>query len=162
MPTDNAPLPPAAGRAATREVPYSGQDAHVQVVALATVEGPDDGKTAKDIGADNPLPIQVLGEAIEAIEAMRMSLQALNRTIGLMQPDAAARMRVAIDSISASLTLATITTVGTVTTVTTVTTVSTVSTLTNQSQIGGIAANDQVPSLMRLAADSLRRSINVT
>jgi hypothetical protein len=62
-------------------------------------------------------------------------------------------MRVAIDAISASLTLATVTTVGTVTTV---------STLTNQTQIGGLAATEQIPSLMRLGADSLRRNISVT
>jgi hypothetical protein len=99
------------------------------------------------------MPVQVLGEAIEAIEAMRYALQALTRTVGQMQPDAASRMRVAIDAISASLTLATVTTVGTVTTV---------STLTNQTQIGGLAATEQIPSLMRLGADSLRRNISVT
>ena len=159
MPIDNVALPPAAGRVATREVPYSGQDAHMQVVGLATLAGPDDAKVPIDVGTDNPVPVQLLGEAIEAIEAMRMALQALTRTVGQMQPDTQARMRVAIDSISASLTLATITTVGTVTTVTTVTTVST---LTNQSQIGGLAATEQIPSLMRLGADNLRRSISVT
>jgi hypothetical protein len=65
-------------------------------------------------------------------------------------------MRVAIDAITASLTLATITTVGTVTTVTTV------SSVTNQAQMGGFAAQDQVPALMHLSADSLRRNISVT
>jgi hypothetical protein len=51
---------------------------------------------------------------------------------------------------------------GTVTTVSTVSTVSAVSTLTNQSQIGGFAANDQIPSLMHMQADNLRRNIVVT
>jgi hypothetical protein len=110
----------------------------------------------------NPLPAALYGEAIEALEAVRCAIQALTRTIGLMQPDTAARMRVAIDSITAGLTLATITTVGTVSTVTGVTTVSTVSTLTNQTQIGGFAANDQIPALMRLGADALRRNISVS
>jgi hypothetical protein len=64
-----------------------------------------------------------------------------------MQPDTAARMRVALDSITAALTLATVTTVGTV---------------TNQTQIGGLAATEQIPSLMRLGADSMRRNILVT
>ena len=103
-----------------------------------------------------PMPAALYGEAIEAIEAMRYAVQSLTRTIGLMQPDTAARMRVALDSITAGLTLATITTVGTVTTVTTV------STLTNQSQIGGIAANEQILSLMRMSADNIRRNITVT
>lgn len=156
---DNVALPPAAGKVATREVTYSGETSQMQVVGLATLTGPDDAKVPTDVGTDNPVPVQLLGEAIEAIEAMRMALHALTRTVGQMQPDTQARMRVAIDSISASLTLATITTVGTVTTVTTVTTVST---LTNQSQIGGLAATEQIPSLMRLGADNLRRSISVT
>lgn len=150
---DNVNLPAAAGKVATREVSYSGETAQAQAVGLMTFAGADDAKTATDVTSDNPLPVQVLGEAIEAIEAMRMALQALTRTVGQMQPDTAARMRVAIDAISANLTLATVTTVGTVTTV---------STLTNQTQIGGLPATEQIPSLMRLGADNLRRSISVT
>jgi len=115
--------------------------------------------TAVDVSDANPMPIGIYGEAIEALEAMRIAVQALTRTIGQMQPDTAARMRVAVDSITAGLTLATITTVGTVTTVTGVTTVST---LTNQTQIGGLAATEQIPSLMRLGADSVRANISVT
>jgi hypothetical protein len=106
--------------------------------------------SAVDASVANPLPTALYGEGIEALEAMRMAVQALTRTIGQMQPDTAARMRVALDSITAGLTLATITTVGTV------------STLTNQTQIGGLAATEQIPSLMRLGADSLRRNISVT
>ena len=100
-----------------------------------------------------PMPTALYGEAIYALEAMRMAVQALTRTMGQMQPDTASRMRVALDSITAGLTLATITTVATVTTVTT---------LTNQTQIGGLSATEQIPSLMRLGADSLRRNISVT
>jgi len=95
-------------------------------------------------------------ELIQALQALRTTVQSLQRSIGQTYPDTAGRLRVAIDAITASLTLATITTVGTVTTV------STVSTVTNQSQIGTIAANEQVPALMRMAADSSRRNIIVT
>ena len=115
--------------------------------------------TAVDVSAAAPLPVEAYGELVEAIEAMRMAVQAMTRTIGQMQPDTAARMRVALDSITAGLTLATITTVGTVSTVTGVTTVNT---LTNQTQIGGLFATEQIPSLMRLGADSARRNISVT
>lgn len=115
--------------------------------------------TAVDVSAANPMPVAAYGELIEALEAQRMALQALTRTIGQSMPDVAGRLRVAIDAISASLTLATITTVGTVTTVTTVTTLST---LTNQTQVGGLAATEQIPSLMKIAAESLRRNISVT
>lgn len=113
--------------------------------------GPDG--TAVDVSAANPMPVAAYGELIEALEAQRMALQALTRTIGQSMPDVAGRLRVAIDAISASLTLATITTVGTVTTL---------STLTNQTQVGGLAATEQIPSLMRIAAESLRRNISVT
>jgi hypothetical protein len=106
-----------------------------------------------DVSDSNPMPIRAIGELIEAIEAQRMTLQSLVRSIGQTMPDTAGRLRVLVDSISASLTLATITTVGTVTTV---------STLSNQTQIGGLAATEQIPSLMRLGADSARRNISVT
>jgi hypothetical protein len=106
-----------------------------------------------DVSAANPLPIAAYGELVEAIEAMRMAVQSLTRTMGQMQPDTAARMRVALDSITAGLTLPTVTTVGTVTTV---------STLSNQTLIGGLSATEQIPSLMRLGADSARRNISVS
>jgi len=109
-----------------------------------------------DASLTNPMPIAAYGELVEALEAMRIAVQSMTRTMGQMQPDTAARMRVALDSITAGLTLATITTVGTVTTVTTV------STLSNQTLIGGLAATEQIPSLMRLGADSMRRNISVS
>ena len=93
-------------------------------------------------------------EFIQAIEALRMAVQALTRSgLGQTMPDTAARLRIALDSISANLTLATITTVDTVTTV---------STVTNQSQMGTFSANDQIPALMKMAGYSLRRNITVT
>lgn len=153
MGTDNVSLPASVGKVATREVSYSGELAHVAAVGLVTLDGPDDDKAATDVAANNPLPVGVVGEAIEAIEAMRFAVQALTRTLGQMQPDTAARMRIALDAISAGLTLAT---------VTTVTTVTTLSTLTNQTQIGGFSATEQIPSLMRLGADALRRNITVS
>jgi hypothetical protein len=111
---------------------------------------------ANPVSADAPLPMAATGELVEAIEAMRMAVHSLSRSIGQMQPDAGARMRVALDSITAGLTLATLTTVGTVSTVTSITT------LANQANVGGIAANEQVPSLMRLGAEAVRRNIVVS
>jgi hypothetical protein len=112
-----------------------------------------DENSVTDASATNPMPMAAYGELIEAIEAMRMEMHSLVRTIGQATPDTAGRLRVLIDSISASLTLATITTV---------TTVSTVTTLTNQTQLGGNPAFEQIPALMRVAADSLRRNITVS
>jgi hypothetical protein len=105
---------------------------------------------ATQVSDASPMPMAASGELIEAIEAMRMAVQALTRTMGQMQPDTAARMRVAVDSISGGLTL------------TTVSTVNTVATLTNQAQVGGLAATEHIPSLMRLGADSVRRNITVS
>jgi hypothetical protein len=113
----------------------------------------DDG-VAVDVSESNPMPVALTqGEVVEALEAMRMAVQALSRSIGQSMPDVAGRLRVVVDAITGSLTLATITTVGTVTTV---------STLTNQTQVGGNPAFEQIPALMRLGADSLRRNVSVT
>jgi hypothetical protein len=113
----------------------------------------DDG-VAVDVSEANPMPVTLTqGEVVEALEAMRMAVQALSRSIGQSMPDVAGRLRVVVDAITGSLTLATITTVGTVTTLTT---------LTNQTQVGGNPAFEQIPALMRLGADSLRRNVSVT
>ena len=158
MTTDNVTLPATGAKVATRGVTYSGEEAAMQAVSLAVVTGPDDDKVAADVTSGNPLPVDAsYGELVESLESLRVAVQALTRSgLGQTMPDTAMRLRVALDAISASLTLATITTVGTVTTVTTV------STVTNQSQLGGFAAQDQIPALMRMAADSSRRNITVT
>lgn len=110
--------------------------------------------TATDVSDANPMPAIIpSGELIEALEAMRMAVQSLNKTIGSSYPDTAGRLRVALDSITSALTLATVTTVGTVTTVTTV---------SNQTNVGGISGAPQVPSLMLLTGDNLRRNISVS
>jgi hypothetical protein len=97
------------------------------------------------------VPVDVSGELVEAIEALRMAVQALTRSgLGQAMPDTAQRLRVVVDAMTAGLTLAA------------VTTVTTLSTLTNQTQVGGISATEQIPSLMRLGADSMRRNISVT
>lgn len=86
------------------------------------------------------------GELINAIEALRMAVHSLTRTIGQVMPDTAGRVRANIEAGTLS----------------TVSTVSTVATVTNQTNVGGFAATEQVPSLMRLGADALRRNIIVS
>jgi len=95
----------------------------------------------------------VTGELIEAIEALRMTVGSLSRTIGLSIPDLLGRQRVSLDVITGGLTLSTITTVGTTTTV---------GTVSNQTQMGGFVAADQIPALMHMSADNLRANIKVT
>lgn len=114
-----------------------------------------DGVSEGDLSSVNPLPITTIGsttvnvsagELIESMEAMRMALQSLNRTIGMTLPDTAGRARVVVDSITSGLTL------------------SAVSGITNLVNIGSsnINLNDAVPSLMHLQADNLRNNIIVS
>ena len=89
------------------------------------------------------------------LQALRLAVAALTRTIGLMTPDAAGRMRVTLESAPAIVPASQSGTWN-------LSTITTCSTLTNQSQVGGYGANDQIPALMHLSADSLRRNITVS
>ena len=89
------------------------------------------------------------------LQALRLAVAALTRTIGLMTPDAAGRMRVTLESAPAVVAASQSGTWN-------LSTITTCSTLTNQSQVGGYGANDQIPALMHLSADSLRRNITVS
>jgi hypothetical protein len=112
--------------------------------------------SATDTSDAAPLPVAAYGELIEAIEAMRTAINTLTRTIGLVTVDpATGRLRAEVVQASASLLLATVS-------IATNQTLTTLSTLSNQTQMGGFAAQDQIPALMRLSADNLRRNISVT
>ena len=109
-----------------------------------------DGVNDGDVSLANPMPIQGVGELVDQLAAIRMLLQSMTRTVGQAMPDAAGQLRVVLPSgQSVSITGQTVN-------------VTTVTTLTNQTQIGGLPATEQIPSLMRLGADSLRRNIVVT
>lgn len=160
---DNVGITPGSGaKAASREVTYSGETAQVQVVGLATFEGSDDAKTVADVSGSNPLPVAGYGELIEAIEALRMAMHSLTRSaIGQIMPDtvgtANTLMRIPVlaqNPTAANLT-ATVSLAASQT-------LATLSTLSNQTQIGGFAAVDQIPALLHLQADNLRRNITVT
>ena len=104
------------------------------------------------VSVTGTLATQETGELVEAIEALRMAVQSLNRTVGQVLPDSTGRMRVNVET-GANMAITSLPTLSTVTTVTT---------LSNQTQIGGIIAVDQVPALMCMAAQGLRRNITVT
>ena len=109
-----------------------------------------DGVNDGDVSLANPMPVQGVGELVEQLAAIRMLLQSMTRTVGQAMPDAAGQLRVVLPSgQSVSITGQTVN-------------VTTVTTLSNQTQIGGLPATEQIPSLMRLGADSLRRNIVVT
>jgi hypothetical protein len=109
--------------------------------------------SATDTSVSNPLPIAAYGELVEAIEAMRMAVQALTRTIGLVTVDpATGRLRAEVVQATAASLLATVS----------IASNQTLTTLGNQTQMGGFNAQDQIPALMRLSADNLRRNISVS
>lgn len=110
-----------------------------------------DGVNDGDVSLANPMPIQGVGELVEQLAAIRMLLQSLTRSVGQAMPDAAGRLIVNIGAAPVSVPVS----IGNGT-------VTTVQTLQNQTQIGGLPATEQIPSLMRLGADSLRRNIVVT
>jgi hypothetical protein len=99
----------------------------------------EDG-VATDVSQANPMPMAAVGELIEAIEALRMAVHSLTRSVGLAMPDTGGRLRVNVET-------------GALTSLTT---------LTNQTNVGGQPATEQIPSLMRVAADALRRNVTVT
>jgi hypothetical protein len=106
----------------------------------------EDG-VATDVSEANPMPMAAVGELIEAIEALRMAVHALTRSVGLAMPDTAGRLRVNVETGAVTASLAAN---------------QTLTTLTNQTNVGGQPATEQIPSLMRVAADALRRNVTVT
>ena len=155
---DNVGYTPGAGsKVAARDVTYSGEAALAQAVGLVTFAGADDAKTATDVSTTNPLPMAAYGELIEAVEAMRMAINSLAKSIGYALPNLQGQPIFEARQATAANLNATVS--GSLSAVSTVTTVTT---LTNQSQIGGYAANDELPALMHLQVDGLRRNISVT
>jgi len=142
---DNIGYTPGSG--ATIAADDIGGNLHQRIKVVVGADGVSDG----DVSLANPMPIQGVGELVEQLAAIRVLLQSLSRSVGQAMPDAFGRLLVNVATgtvaVSALPTLATVTTVGT---------------LTNQTQIGGLPATEQIPSLMRLGADSLRRNIVVT
>jgi hypothetical protein len=110
-----------------------------------------DGVNDGDVSASNPMPVAVYGELIDAIEAMRMAIQSLNRTIGLAQVNPLTG-RMLVDGAGVTQPVS-----GTVSAAQ-----SGAWNITNLATIGGVAANSEVQSFERIAADGLRRNIIVT
>ncbi|MCA6254579.1 MAG: hypothetical protein IM665_05905, partial [Phenylobacterium sp.] len=106
----------------------------------------------------NPLPVAAYGELIEAVEAMRMAINSLTKTIGYALPNLQGQP--IFEARQATAANLNVTASGTVTANQGGTW--NITTLTNQSQIGGFAANDEIPALMHLQVDGLRRNISVT
>lgn len=68
---DNVAFPAgaASGKAASREVSYSGETAQLQAVTLALVTGADDAKVATDVSTGNPVPVSIAGTVATSVTA---------------------------------------------------------------------------------------------
>ena len=106
---------------------------------------------AHETADGNPMPIKAMGELIEAIEAMRMAIQSLNRTVGMAQVNPLTG-RMLVDASGTTQPVS-----GSV-----AATQSGTYNITNLATIGGQNANSQIPSFERMTADNLRRNIVVT
>ncbi len=103
----------------------------------------------------DPARLQEAVEMVQHLSAMRMAINSLTRALAMSLPDNAGRSRVNIEQAVAL-------TIGTLPTLANVTTLATLTAMVNQQQMGGFAANEQIPSLMRMSAASLRSNITVT
>jgi len=102
---------------------------------------------AHETADNNPLPVTATQELMQAIEAMRMAIHALTRTIGLAQVNpATGRMLVDPSGVTSPVNA----------------TQSGTWNITNLATIGGVAANSQVQSFERMTADNLRRNITTS
>jgi hypothetical protein len=141
---DNVGYTPGSG-----EIIATDDIAGVQYQRVKPVWGVDG--VAQDVNNTTPLPVTGAQELMEAIEAMRMAIQALTRTIGLAQVNPlTGRMLVDPSGVTSPVS-------GTVSA-----NQSGTWNITNLATIGGVAANSQVQSFERMTADNLRRNINVT
>jgi hypothetical protein len=141
---DNVAYTPGSG--ATIAADEIGGVLYQRVKVAHGVDG-----VAHETSDSNPYPIKAMGELIEAIEAMRMAIQSLNRTLGLAQVNPLTG-RILVDGAGVTQPVS-----GTV-----AATQSGTWNITNLATIGGQSANSQIPSFERMTADNLRRNISVT
>ena len=146
--SDNVGYTPGSG--ATVAADNIGGVLHQRVKISVGSDG-----VAADASADNPLPVTAVAELMEAIEALRFAVASLTKTIGFALPNALGQPIMEVRQATGANLVMNANQAGTWN-------ITTVSTLTNQSQVGGYAANDQIPALMHLQADGLRSNITVT
>ena len=141
--SDNVAYTPGAG--ATIAADEIAGVLYQRVKPVTGVDG-----QADDVSQQNPMPIAAYGELLEAIEAMRMAIHSLTRTIGLAQVNPLTG-RMLVDGSGVTQPVS-----GNLSTITQV------SLVANTQQVGGQNANSFVPSFERMTADNLRRNIVTT
>ena len=143
--SDNVGYTPGSGASIAAD--NVGGNLHQRVKISVGADG-----VAEDASATTPLPVAAYGELIEAIEAMRIAIAALTKTIGFALPNALGQPIMEVRQGTAGQLQMTASLAGG----------QSLATLINQQQIGGFGANDQIPALMHLQADNLRRNITVS
>jgi hypothetical protein len=143
--SDNIGYTPGSG--ATVAADNVGGNLHQRIKISVGADG-----VAADASETTPLPVAAYGELIEAIEAMRIAIAALTKTIGFALPNALGQPIFEARQGTAGQLQMTASLAGG----------QSLATLINQQQIGGFGANDQIPALMHLQVDNLRRNITVT
>jgi hypothetical protein len=151
VPVSAASLPLPTGAATEATAVAVGAAIVAAVEAIPGGGGGGGSLTDAELRA-TPVPMTEVGELLQAIEALRMTVHSLSRSIGLLMPDTSGRMRT-ISETGSTVAVSALPTLAAVTTV---------STVSNQTNVGGFAANGHIPSLMHLSADSLRRNITVS
>jgi hypothetical protein len=141
---DNVGYTPGSG-----EIIATDDIGGVQYQRVKPVWGTDG--VAQDVNNTTPLPVTGAQELMEAIEAMRMAIQALTRTIGMATVNPLTG-RMLVDGAGVTQPVS-----GTI-----AANQSGTWNITNLATIGGVAANSQVQSFERMTADNLRRNITVT
>lgn len=106
---------------------------------------------ANDVNATTPMPVEVIGELVEAIEAMRIAINTLTRSVGMAQVNPATG-RMLVDPSGTSQTVT-----GTISAAQSGTW-----NINNLTQLGGATATTVPQSVERTAGDGLRRNITVT
>jgi hypothetical protein len=140
---DNVAYTPGAG--ATIAADEIAGVLYQRVKPVTGVDG-----VASDVSQQNPMPIAAYGELLEAIEAMRMAIYSLTRTIGLAQVNPlTGRMLVDGSGVTQPVSGA-------------LSSITQVSLVGNTQQVGGQNANSFVPSFERMTADNLRKNIVTT
>lgn len=106
---------------------------------------------ANDVNATTPMPVEVIGELVQAIEAMRMAINTLTRSVGMAQVNPATG-RMLVDPSGTSQTVTGTISAGQ----------SGTWNINNLTQLGGATATTVPQSVERTAGDGLRRNITVT
>lgn len=143
--SDNIGYTPGTG--ATVAADNIGGALHQRVKISVGADG-----VAADASADNPLPVTAVAELMEAIETLRFAVASLTKTIGYALPNALGQPIMEVRQATGANLVMNANQAGTWN----------ITTLTNQTQVGGFSANDQIPSLMHMQADGLRANITVT